>query len=152
MRIRTTEARSELDVLGRMVNPPQRPKRVLVVDDDDQYLRLTERLLSRAGYEVIARIESLGTCAAVTAEAPDMVIMDVNMPSVDGDRLAPLVQRCTGVRPIVVLYSGIALAELEERAKACSADAAIPKGLLPAQFLERVASAFAAPRRDYKSG
>lgn len=129
-----------------MGNSSSQRKKVLVVDDDEQYLKLTERLLRRAGYDVLTRIESLGTCAVVTAEDPDMVIMDVNMPSVDGDRLAPLIQRCTGVQPIVVLYSGMEAARFEERARACGADASIPKGLSPDEFLERVARAFAAPR------
>jgi CheY-like chemotaxis protein len=131
-----------------MGNPPGRPKKVLVVDDDEQYLKLTGRLLRDAGYQVLTRSESLGTCAAVTTEEPDMVIMDVKMPSLDGDRLTPLVQRCTGVRSIVVLYSGMDPAALEKRAKACGADAFIPKGLLPPEFLEHVARAFVLPPRD----
>jgi CheY-like chemotaxis protein len=131
-----------------MGKSPDRPRKVLVVDDDEQYLKLTERLLLRAGYEVLTRSESLGTCGAVTEEAPDMVLMDMMMPSLDGDRLTPLIQRCTGVRPIVVLYSGMDPVEFEKRAKACGADASIPKGLLPAQFLEHVARAFATPLRD----
>jgi two-component system, OmpR family, response regulator len=123
----------------------KRPKKVLVIDDDEQYLRLTGRLLRGAGYDVLTRSESIGTCAAVTAEDPDVVLIDVNMPSVDGDRLAPLIQRCTGVRPIVVLYSGMDVVSLQRRAKACGADAAIPKGLLPEQFLAHVARTFVWP-------
>jgi CheY-like chemotaxis protein len=131
-----------------MGNSPERRKKVLVIDDDEQYLKLTERLLRQAGYDVLTRSESLGTCATVTDEAPDMVLMDMMMPSLDGDRLTPLIQRCTVVRTIVVLYSGMDPAKFAQRVKACGADAAIPKGLLPDQFLEHVARAFAAPRRD----
>jgi two-component system OmpR family response regulator len=126
-----------------MSGPSERPKKVLVIDDDEQYLKLTARLLREAGYDVLTRIESLGTCATVTAEDPDMVLMDLNMPSLDGDRLTTLIQRCTGVQPIVVLLSGMDPAAFEKRAKACGADAAIRKGLMPEQFLEQVALAFA---------
>lgn len=119
-----------------------RPKKVLVIDDDEQHLKLTERLLRQAGYAVLTRFESIGTCATVTAEDPDMVLMDVSMPSLDGDRLTPLIQRCTGVRPVVVLYSGMEPAAFEQRALACGADSMIRKGLLPAEFLEQVALAF----------
>jgi CheY-like chemotaxis protein len=131
-----------------VVNSRDRRKKVLIVDDDEQYLKLTERLLRGAGYDVLARSESLGTCAAVTDEAPDMVLMDLMMPSLDGDRLTPLIQRCTGVRPIVVLYSGMDPDTFKKRAEVCGADASIPKGLLPDQFLEHVACAFSTPRRD----
>jgi DNA-binding response OmpR family regulator len=125
-----------------MARVPERRRKVLVIDDDEQHLKLTERLLRQAGYEVLTRFESLGTCATVTAEDPDMVLIDLSMPSLDGDRLTPLIQRCTGVRPIVVLYSGMDPAAFEQRARACGADAMIQKGLLPAEFLQRVALAF----------
>lgn len=120
-----------------------KPKRVLVIDDDEQYLALTARLLRSAGYDVLTRSEGLGTCSTIATEQPDMVLMDVNMPSVDGDRLAHLIQHRPEVRPILALYSGMEATAFERRAKACGADATIPKGLLPAQFLERVARAFA---------
>ncbi len=125
-----------------MSESSDRPKKVLVIDDDEQQLKLTARLLRQAGYDVLTRLESIGTCALVTAEDPDMVLMDVSMPSLDGDRLAPLIQKCTGVQPIVVLYSGMDPSVFEQRAKASGADAMIRKGLLPAQFLEQVALAF----------
>jgi CheY-like chemotaxis protein len=124
-------------------------RKVLVVDDDEQHLKLTARLLRGAGYDVLTRCESIGTMAMVTKEDPDMVLIDVSMPSVDGDRLTPLIQRCTGVRPIVVLHSGLEPTALEKRGNACGADATIRKGLLPAQFLEQVELAFA---RGLRSG
>jgi DNA-binding response OmpR family regulator len=120
-----------------------RHKKVLVVDDDEQHLKITERLLVSAGYDVSTRNDSLNTLALVTLEAPDMVILDVKLPSIDGDRMTPLVQRCTGVHPIVLLYSGLDPALLKERASACGAADWISKGTPPAEFLERVARAFA---------
>lgn len=117
-------------------------KKVLVVDDDEQHLKITERLLVTAGYDVSSRNDSFDTLATVTREAPDMVILDLKMPCIDGDRMTPLVQRCTGVNPIVVLYSGSDPALLKERARACGAVDWISKGIPPAEFLARVARAF----------
>jgi CheY-like chemotaxis protein len=118
-------------------------RKVLVVDDDEEYLELTARLLRGAGYEVLTRSHSIGTLEAVTAQGPDMVLMDVNIPRLDGDRLTWAIRHCTGYRPIVALHSGMNAAALEKRAAACGADAVIPKGLLPQRFLEQVARAFA---------
>jgi len=113
---------------------------VLVIDDDEQYLKLTSRILRGAGYDVVARSEGIGTSAAVSAERPDLVLIDLSMPGLDGDRLAVLIQRSMARPPLLVLYSGMSAAVLEKRAAACGAIAAIPKGLPPEQFLKRVAS------------
>jgi CheY-like chemotaxis protein len=117
---------------------------VLIIDDDEQYLKLTARVLRGAGYEVVVRSVVIGTSVAVAAERPDMVLIDLNMPVLDGDRLAPLIQRAAiSNPPLLVLYSGLSEKILGERALACGAHATIQKGLAPEQFLECVARVFA---------
>jgi DNA-binding response OmpR family regulator len=129
-----------------MPRAPLVGKKVLIVDDDEQYLKMTERLLRGAGYEVVTRTGVLGTSFVVTSERPDVVLVDLNMPMVNGDRLVPLMTRGRFeppyISPYVVLYSGVDAKELEHRARECGADACIPKGLVPKQFLARVAECF----------
>jgi len=115
------------------------PRKVLVIDDDEQYLKLTARMLRGAGYEVVTRSAAIGTSAAVAGERPDMVLIDLDMPVLDGDRLALLVQRAVKKPTLVVLYSGMNPKILHERALACGAYASISKGLPPEQFLASVA-------------
>lgn len=115
-----------------------RSEKVLVIDDDEQSLKMTARMLRAAGYDVVTRCDVIGTSAAVAAHRPQMVLIDLNMPTINGDRLAPLVRRAINKPPLVVLYSGTADHELRERAAACCADAVIPKGLTQEQFLARV--------------
>jgi CheY-like chemotaxis protein len=117
-------------------------KKILVIDDDAQYLKLTTRVLRSAGYEVVTRSEVIGTSAVVASERPDMVLIDVDMPALDGDRLALLIQRSMAHPPLLVLVSGINPKALAERALACGANAAITKEELPEQFLKRVAQLF----------
>jgi CheY-like chemotaxis protein len=117
---------------------PAHKGKVLVIDDDEQYLKLTARILRGAGYEVVTRTEVIGTSAAVAAERPCLVLIDLNMPLLDGDRLGPLIQRSMATPPLVILYSGTNDKVLQERARACGANGAIPKGLPPEQFIERL--------------
>ncbi len=121
----------------------QRGGKVLVVDDDELYLKMTSRLLRHAGYEVVSRSDVIGTSFAVAAERPDLVLFDLNMPLIDGDRLVPLIQRSLSDPPYIVLYSGVDEQVLKDRAEQCGADASIPKGLGADQFLERIAHCFA---------
>ena len=117
-------------------------RKVLVIDDDVQSLKLTARMLRSAGYEVVTRSDVIGTSFAVASERPHVVLIDLNMPALDGDRLAPLIQRAVANPPPIVLYSGVSDKVLRERALACGASATIPKGLAPELFLERVAQVF----------
>jgi DNA-binding response OmpR family regulator len=129
-----------------MPTAPGRGKKVLIVDDDEGYAKVTERLLRSVGYEVVIRADVLGTSFAVTSERPDVVLVDLNMPLVSGDRLVPLMMRGRFeppyISPFVVLYSGVDEKTLERRALECGADACIPKGLLPKEFIARVAQCF----------
>jgi len=126
-----------------MPRAPVVGKKVLIVDDDEQHLRMTERLLRSAGYDVVTRTGVLGTSFVVTSERPDVVLVDLNMPMVNGDRLVPLMTRGRFeppyISPYVVLHSGVEANELERRARECGADACIPKGLAPKQFLALLA-------------
>ena len=126
-----------------MANAPHGAKKVLIVDDDEPYLKVTERLLRAAGYDVTSRTGVLGTSFVVSSERPHVVLVDLNMPMVNGDRLVPLMMRGRFeppyISPYVVLYSGVDEKVLKQRALECGADDFIPKGLPPKAFLERLA-------------
>src|SRR5205085_2264174 len=57
---------------------------VLVVDDDAPVRRMLERTLSAEGHAVTTAADGGGALAAVEREVPDLVILDVAMPGIDG--------------------------------------------------------------------
>ena len=102
-----------------------KPLLVMIVDDDPMILQVSAAVLERRGHRVIKRASAIGTSVAISREQPDVVLLDVNMPGLSGDRLAKLVQ--PGGKPTVILYSGIFVDELEELARSCGAAGVIPK-------------------------
>ncbi len=62
--------------------------KVLIVDDDATSLKVMRARLSLPGLSVLLRSEALGTSAFIRKEKPDIVLLDVNMPTLTGDRLA----------------------------------------------------------------
>jgi two-component system response regulator MprA len=59
-------------------------ERVLVVDDDAPVRRMLERSLSAEGFEVEAAADGGAALAAAERSAPDLVVLDVTMPGIDG--------------------------------------------------------------------
>jgi CheY-like chemotaxis protein len=82
------------------------PKSVLVVDDNKEVLDVVSRLLSRHGIDVTTTSTSLGLAATVVRLQPDVVVLDVTMPTEDGTSLPEMVRRSSDVA--IVLYTSLA--------------------------------------------
>jgi len=60
------------------------PEKILIVDDDVQTLRLVGLMLERQGYKIIAANNGVQALRTAVAERPDIIILDVMMPDMDG--------------------------------------------------------------------
>jgi len=77
-------------------------KRILIVEDDLDILRLLQRELTEAGFDVLAYDSGIRGLTAVREEEPDLVILDLGLPDVSGQEIARRVRR-TGDTPILIL-------------------------------------------------
>ncbi len=59
-------------------------RKILVVDDERHIVRLVEVNLQRAGYDVIAAYDGIEALEKTKSEKPEMIILDVMMPRMDG--------------------------------------------------------------------
>lgn len=81
-------------------------KRILIIDDDETHIFSTKGILEAEGYEMFAQSTPLGTTNLVKQLAPDLVLMDVNMPGLSGDRLAYILRSNHATREVpILLYS-----------------------------------------------
>ncbi len=70
-----------------------RALKVLVVDDDPLQLEMIQRSLSLEGFEVTVTKAALGVTSLVRSFAPDVVLIDVNIPALTGDRILTIARR-----------------------------------------------------------
>ena len=84
------------------------PSRILVVDDDPGGRRLTRATLTRAGFGVIEAENGLLALEAMRTESPDLVLMDVSMPVMDGFTACAELRRMPGGQRVpVVMMTGL---------------------------------------------
>lgn len=80
-------------------------RRILVVDDDDNVRRLVNLVLGRHGYEVETAANGTAGLEALTRSAPDLVLLDMTMPDMDGLAFLEVKARieATANVPVIVL-------------------------------------------------
>jgi two-component system phosphate regulon response regulator OmpR len=87
---------------------PTTRERILLVDDNAQILETTARYLSARGFEVVTSDSALGVSSLVRHHRPALIVLDVMMPALNGDKLARVLssQRTQRTTPII-LYSAM---------------------------------------------
>jgi DNA-binding response OmpR family regulator len=133
--------------LGIVIDPPrtaaydatmsqQTDRPILVVDDDVKIVRLVRMYLERAGYRVIEALDGRAALAAIEAEAPALVVLDVMLPEIDGLAVLRAVRR-TDQTPVIVL-SARGLTDDRIAGLTAGADDYLPKPFSPAELVLRV--------------
>jgi len=81
--------------------------KVLVVDDEPDIVRYLEHVLHRLGYETASAGDGAQAIEKAAVDPPDLILLDVMMPQVDGWEMLRRVQERHGVGSIpVVMFSG----------------------------------------------
>jgi CheY-like chemotaxis protein len=102
--------------------------KVLVVEDDTMNLELVHEVLEFAGCEVIEAATGAEAVSALERERPDLVLMDIQLPGVDGYELTKSIKADERFRHIpVVALTAFAMKGDEEKALEAGCDGYIPK-------------------------
>ena len=79
--------------------------KILVVDDEPTIVRLMEFILARQGHEMLVAVNGEEALEKIRAHAPDLVLLDIMMPRIDGYEVARTVRAdpATAALPIIML-------------------------------------------------
>jgi CheY-like chemotaxis protein len=101
---------------------------ILIIDDDAVFGELTLERFEGTPWSVEFHKGPFGTVNAIRAARPRLIVLDVNMPGLNGTGISEILRKTTGLAYTrVLLYSSLDRGEVEELARQCGADAALNK-------------------------
>jgi two-component system cell cycle response regulator DivK len=114
-------------------------KQILVVEDDADNRRIVAKVLSVEGYEVVEAIDGIEALAIARSVHPQLIIMDLALPHLDGWEATRQLKRDPATRDIpVVALTAVAMHGDEEQARAAGCDDYMTKPARPAAIRELV--------------
>jgi two-component system cell cycle response regulator DivK len=97
--------------------------RLLLVEDNELNRDMLSRRLRRAGFEVALAADGEEALAAVRAQRPDLMLLDMNLPVLDGWSVCERVRQTPEIADIpIIALTAHAMAADRERAIACGCD------------------------------
>ena len=119
--------------------------RILVIEDNADARETLRWLLEDDGHQVDDADDGPSGLARAEATAPDVVLMDIGLPGMDGYEVARRLRAGLGARPILVALSGYGQADDRRRSLAAGFDAHLTKPV-PAEALAEVLAGLARAR------
>lgn len=114
-------------------------KKIMVVDDSEIVLAVAQYALQTAGFDVVTHPRPAGCIALVLQEAPDMLLIDVNMPGLNGDTVVKMLGSTqSDSEMVVLLHSSLADDVLARKAAASRAHGYIRKTDNPQDLVRQV--------------
>ncbi|MEP7324322.1 MAG: response regulator [Gemmatimonadota bacterium] len=115
--------------------------RVLVVEDNPANMALASFLLESAGHTVFGAADAEVGLTLARDEQPDLILMDIQLPGMDGLEATALLKDDPATRPIpVIALTALAMKGDEERIRAAGCDGYIAKPMSYQDFLAIVAA------------
>lgn len=102
-------------------------KSVLILDDSEVVLDIARKYLQDAGYFVSTALTLAEFDRHKAAREPDLILLDVQMPELEGDDLGRKLRSERGVTAPILLFSTLADEELRERAASAGLDGYVSK-------------------------
>ncbi|MCK5000844.1 MAG: response regulator [Anaerohalosphaera sp.] len=88
-------------------------KKILLVDDEQDTLLVIEKQLTAAGFKVVTAENGANALLLAKIERPDIIVLDIQMPDMDGGEVASLLKQEPITENIPVIYSTCLLSENE---------------------------------------
>ena len=114
-------------------------KRILVVEDQEDNRQILRDLLGSAGFEILEAEDGEAALAAAAAHRPDLILMDIQQPTLDGYEATRRLKADAALKDIpVIVVTSYALSGDEDKARAAGCDDYVTKPYSPRALLAKI--------------
>jgi two-component system cell cycle response regulator DivK len=114
-------------------------QRILIVEDQEDNRRILRDLLSNAGFVLIEATTGEEGVRMAQAHRPDLILMDVQMPGLDGHEATRRIKSQPDLRHIpIIVVTSYAMSGDDTKARAAGADGYVAKPFSPRELLRTV--------------
>jgi two-component system cell cycle response regulator DivK len=114
-------------------------KLILVVEDQADNRKIIRDMLRGADYEIIEAEDGEQALAAIARRRPDLILMDIQLPIMDGYEATRRIKADATLRSIpIIAVTSYALSGEEKKARAAGCDDYVPKPFSPRQLLAKI--------------
>ena len=114
-------------------------KRILVVEDHEDNRQILRDLLGNAGFQMIEAETGEAGLTAAAAHTPDLILMDIQLPGIDGYEVTRRLKADPVLRSIpIIVVTSYALSGDDAKARAAGCDAYVTKPFSPRQLLAKI--------------
>jgi two-component system cell cycle response regulator DivK len=114
-------------------------KRILVIEDQEDNRRIVRDLLTSVGYEIIEAVTGEDGLTAAAAHVPDLILMDIQLPGLDGYDTTRRIKANPMLRHIpIIAVTSYALSGDDVKAFAAGCDGYVSKPFSPRALLAKI--------------
>jgi len=114
-------------------------KRILVVEDQADNLQILRDLLTSEGYQIVEAQDGEQGVRAAAAERPDLILMDIQLPLLDGYEATRRIKADPALRAIpIIVVTSYSLSGDEAKARAAGCDDFVPKPYSRRQLMAKI--------------
>jgi two-component system cell cycle response regulator DivK len=114
-------------------------KLILLVEDQEDNMQILRDVLVNADYRISEAQNGEEALAAVAKQRPDLILMDIQLPIMDGYEATRRIKADAATRSIpIIAITSYALGSDEERARAAGCDDFVPKPYSPRDLLAKI--------------
>jgi two-component system, cell cycle response regulator DivK len=114
-------------------------KRILMIEDNEDNRRILRDLLTSKGYDVIEAEDGIDGVSAAETFRPDLILMDIQLPGIDGYEAARRIKANSESRKIpIIVVTSYALSGDDVKAFEAGCDAYVAKPFSPRDILSKI--------------
>jgi two-component system cell cycle response regulator DivK len=114
-------------------------KRILVIEDQEDNLQIVRDILTNEGYQIIEAQDGEAGVKAATVERPDLILMDIQLPLLDGYEATRRIKADPALSAIpIIVVTSYSLSGDEAKARAAGCDDFVAKPFSRRQLLAKV--------------